>query len=127
MARCFVTNQRSVPCRLMNPSPEVQIIHSGTVVANLTPVDGIMQEHKVPMEQNNELPETLKELLHRSCKGLSQQQIKNLKSLLLQNVNLFSKDDRDFGRTDIVKHSINTGSRAPIRLSEELQSIGRTI
>ena len=56
IGKVLVTNQRSVPCRLMNPSPEVQVNHSGTVVANLTPVDGIIQEHKVPMEQNNECP-----------------------------------------------------------------------
>ena len=35
-----------------------------------------------------------------------------MKSLLIHNVDLFSKDDRDFERTDIVKYSINNGSRA---------------
>ncbi|XP_061194780.1 uncharacterized protein LOC133202936 [Saccostrea echinata] len=33
IGKVLVTNRNSVPCRLMNPSPDVQVIHSGTVVA----------------------------------------------------------------------------------------------
>lgn len=70
-----------------------------------------MKEHKVTLEQNKELSEALEELFHRSNKGSVADQ--KIEVIALQNVNLFSKDD--YGETDSVKHSINTGSREPLR------------
>lgn len=40
--KILVFNNESVPVRLMNLSSQVQVIHSGTVVANLSPVDEVI-------------------------------------------------------------------------------------
>ena len=113
----LVENKRSVPCRLINLSPEV--FQCGTVVGNLTSVDGIIQEHNVPIERNYKITRSSERIASLANQGLSRQQIKNLimKPLFIHKVDLFSKDDRDFERTDIVKHSMNTESRAQIRQS----------
>ena len=54
-------------------------------------------------------------LLERSNRNLSRKQSQEVKKLLLEYDSVFSKDDKDFGKTDIVKHRINIGSRAPIK------------
>ena len=115
IGKVLVTTKESVPVRFMNPGFVVQTIHKGTVVAKLTPVQCVVGETESPSESPEELTPALEELLQRSSERLNPDQKQKLKSLLLRNANLFARDDKDFGRTDVIKHSINTGSRAPIR------------
>lgn len=122
IGKILVSNNEVVPVRLMNLSSQVQVIHSGTVVANLSPVDDVIEGTTyTSKEKAKELNPALQDLFSRSSSTLNVKQNEALKSLLLRNSGLFSKDDKDFGRTDIVKHSINTYSRIPIR-----QSLRRT-
>ncbi|XP_056017492.1 uncharacterized protein LOC130053875 [Ostrea edulis] len=115
VGKVLVTTKESEPVRFMNPSFVVQTIYKGTIVAKLTPVQCVVGEMGTPSESSTELSPALEELLQRSSGRLSSDQKQELKSLLLRNTNLFAKDDKDFGRTDVIKHSINTGSKAPIR------------
>lgn len=122
IGKILVSNNEVVPVRLMNLSSQVQVIHSGTVVANLSPVDDVIEgPTDISKEKAKQLNPALQDLFNRSSSTLNAKQKEALKSLLLRNSGLFSKDDKDFGRTNIVKHSINTGSRIPIR-----QSLRRT-
>lgn len=122
IGKILVSNTEVVPVRLMNLSSQVQVIHSGTVVANLSPVDDVIEgPTDISKEKAKQLNPALQYLFNRSSSTLNAKQKEELKSLLLRNSGLFSKDDKDFGRTNIVKHSINTGSGIPIR-----QSLRRT-
>ena len=49
------------------------------------------------------------------CGSLTDSQFSELKSLLLSYIDVFSKTPNDFGRTNLVKHKINTTSDSPIR------------
>ena len=61
------------------------------------------------------LPEFLEDLAHRSAANLTEAQTERVRSLLAQYSDVFSRGDLDLGRTALVKHSINTGTSAPIK------------
>ena len=117
VGKTLVTIGEQVPVRIMNISPEMKVINARTVVAHVTPIEHVL-ETRASSDQNSNsaaLPEPVQDLLARSSEGLSQKQSREVKRLLQKFVTVFSKDDKDFGRTDIVKHSINTDSRHPIK------------
>ena len=62
-----------------------------------------------------ELPKHVQSLYERSVIGLEPYQQKLVYDLLCDYVHLFSKGAEDLGRTDIVKHQIDTGTATPIR------------
>ena len=61
------------------------------------------------------LSEFLEDLAHRSAANLTEAQAERVRSLLAQYSDVFSRGDLDLGRTALVKHSINTGTSAPIK------------
>ena len=61
------------------------------------------------------VPEHLRDLLERSCEHLDQEQRKQVTALLIRYQDVFSKGDGDLGRTNLVKHSIDTGDSKPVR------------
>ena len=58
-------------------------------------------------------PGYLSDLLHRSSKHLDETQTGKVRSLFYEYADSFAKNDSDLGRTDKVKHHINTGD-APL-------------
>ena len=61
------------------------------------------------------LPQHLRSLYERSVAHLDDQQAVEVYQLLNEFADTFSKGAGDLGRTDLVKHQINTGDAAPIR------------
>ena len=57
----------------------------------------------------------LQDLYNRACEGVDVKQRKHVRKFLIRHSEIFAKDDKDFGRTDLVKHNINTGLKPPIR------------
>ena len=57
----------------------------------------------------------LQELIKRSIAGWSPKQQKDIIRLMLKYRDIFSEDDYDIGRTDLVEHEIDTGDAKPIR------------
>jgi len=62
-----------------------------------------------------QVPKHLKELLRQSTENLNEDQHKEVAKVLMDFQAIFSKDDVDLGRTNLVKHHINTGNAAPLR------------
>ncbi|CAB4041567.1 Hypothetical predicted protein, partial [Paramuricea clavata] len=64
----------------------------------------------------SKIPEHLKTLYRNSVKDLTTEYQKTkVYNLLCDNADLFSKGSNDIGRTDLVKHKINTGNAKPIK------------
>ena len=61
------------------------------------------------------LPNFLEDLALRSAVDLTEAQTERMRHTLARYADVFSRDDMDLGRTGLVKHSINTGSSAPIK------------
>ncbi|KAK3106230.1 hypothetical protein FSP39_015710 [Pinctada imbricata] len=117
VGKALVTMDGQVPLRIMNVSEDMKVINARTVVATVSQAEAVkdVQTPNENIHQDTSLPESVQDLLSRSSKQLSNKQTKELRTLLQQYVSVFSKGDKDFGRTDLVKHPINTGSKAPIK------------
>jgi hypothetical protein len=61
------------------------------------------------------LPDHLVDLFERSRQGISLENKNSVLKLLFRYSKLFSKSDRDLGRTEFVKHTIETGGNVPIK------------
>lgn len=67
IGKILVSNNEVVPVRLMNLSSQVQVIHSGTVVANLSPVDDVIEGPTyTSKEKAKEFNPALQDLFDRS-------------------------------------------------------------
>ena len=113
-------NYEVLPVRVMNMSAATQKIKKGSDVARCKLVDVIVGENEnaLPPAHGTKpegFPDHIKDLYKRSAKNLSAAEQRELRLLLLENSDLFSKGSDDLGRTDMVHHQINTGKSAPIR------------
>ena len=80
---------------------------------------------------NDDIPEHVNDLFERCTSDLSSSEIRKARDLLIRYAHLFSKTDKDFGRTKLVKHKIDTGDKAqikqqphrlPIQLQQDVES-----
>ena len=74
---------------------------------------------------NWEVPDHLVDLWTRSSELLSEDEGQLLADLLITYQDVFAKSSDDFGQTSLVKHTINTGSAAPVRQPPRRQPIER--
>ena len=124
IGRTLVNLEREdVPLRLMNISDHPHRIKKGTELAVCEPVcgvsirddpgDGVGNVKRAQAE--TKLPNHVRELYEKSILGLDITQKEMLYNLLYEFSGLFSQGSHDLGRTDLVKHRINTGTAAPVR------------
>ncbi len=82
----------------------------------LEPADcPVNEESRETPEGGMVLPNHLSDLYNRSKGNLNIDQREELKKLLLEYQDVFSKDKNDLGRTGLIKHKIDVGTNAPIK------------
>ncbi|CAC5379628.1 unnamed protein product [Mytilus coruscus] len=114
VGRSLAKSGGEVLVRLMNTSTDSQIIYPGTAIAQVSPVQ------EVKLNEQNKFDKTylrsdLKNLISRSQKHLNSKEDAVVENLLKEYETLFSASDSDLGKTNIVKHKINTGTTSPIK------------
>ena len=72
-----------------------------------------------------ELPEHLKPLVEKASDSLTDEQKQSLTDLLIQYGDIFVGPDGKVGRTDIVKHTIDTGDNHPFKLPMRRQPLAQ--
>ena len=111
--------ENKVPIRLMNLQNEATNLGKGTFIAELSPVDGVInlkEDSQTDVKVGSlELPDHLHDLFERCSENLSVEQKEIVLKLLLRYHLSFSSSDRDLGRTDVIRHKINTGNNRPIK------------
>ena len=129
VAHLLVEAGQHVPVRVFNPSKLPVLLYKGTTIGELKPFDGVVEDAVPEMKRlgrmTDELgdrdakqevcPDHLVDLLERSCQHLNDDQSRRVKELLLKYKDVFSKGELDLGRTDLVRHSIDTGDHRPIK------------
>lgn len=80
---------------------------------------------KEPEKDGKEFPKHLEDLFCRSSGHLTEVEKEELKDLLWQYQDVFSKNNQDIGRTHRVEHRIETGNAAPIRTQPRRLPIGK--
>lgn len=85
-------------------------------MANFSPIQKVIETaSKSTPVIDKRLPEHLIDLYNETEKGLTQNQCREVASLLIKHAGVFSKSDADLGRTGIIKHKIPTGNNRPIK------------
>ncbi|CAG2199880.1 unnamed protein product [Mytilus edulis] len=117
MARTLVKASETVPLRFMNVSNVVKIIRAGTIVGNISPIQDVISDDKniTDIHKDQNLRIELQKLLSNCSGNLSQEQKRGVENLLNEYKDLFAASDRDLGRTNLVRHTINTGNNAPVK------------
>lgn len=100
--------------RMANFSPHEFKLNKGTVVGTAGPCVSIYQAVEKSVDKV-ELP--LENLVQNVDKSLSDCQKLEIKDLVTKYQDIFSLSDRDFGRSKIVKHAIDTQDAKPVRKS----------
>ena len=104
--------------RVAEPTPEVEIAEGALTDVHKTAGGTVTMEAgqagKVD-EEVGEIPEHMGDLVARSVKGWSHPQQQAIKRLLIKHADVFSKDEFDIGRTNLIKHEIDTGDAKPMR------------
>jgi RNase H-like domain found in reverse transcriptase/Reverse transcriptase (RNA-dependent DNA polymerase)/Integrase zinc binding domain/Integrase core domain/gag-polyprotein putative aspartyl protease len=107
--------------RTANISDYDQKIRKGTTIGTYTPVswvasmDAREEESSKAAPTAKHLPVALQELVKDCSQGLDEQQTDKLKRLLAEYQHVFSLSDNDYGRTNLLKHRIETGDSRPIK------------
>ena len=120
VARVLVrANEETLPIRVFNPGKMQCVVKKGTMAGSLTPVSEADVDHVTLLSQGAEVPrqvpDHLTDLLRRSTEGVDHRHHNRIGQLLCDYRDIFSADDDDIGRTDLVKHHIHTGDARPIK------------
>jgi len=104
------------PVRIVNMADEPRVLEIGEVIAGIEEVDDPC-EAAMPITPSKELPAHLKDLHCKVMKDakLSPKVAQEFAELLMKHHAVFAAHDKDLGRTDLVKHHIDTGDARPIR------------
>ncbi|UYV64922.1 K02A2.6-like [Cordylochernes scorpioides] len=110
VARTLVnTIHGKVPIRVANVFFSGVRIRKGDLLATCAPISRISTkedgQHKIIRQTRLEL----------DLKDLSEEEARNARAFLKKNQDVFSSGDGNLGRTDLVRHRINTGDARPIR------------
>lgn len=109
-----------VPIRIMNVSSTEQVLKANSVVANCENVETVKdcdENTNSPEESSDARSDNpmLEELLNGLRNTLKREEYRKARKVLLEFQSIFSKNDDDCGRTNMVQHRIDTGAAKPIR------------
>ncbi|XP_078476934.1 uncharacterized protein LOC144737926 isoform X1 [Lampetra planeri] len=107
---------------VLNAGSRPAVIQQGTVLAHAArvPAEERLVAHVDPSPTQNIEPREDLEWVHSLCAGsddLSGVQLGALRELLMKFSDVFSKHKYDIGCTDLLRHHIDTGDAAPVRLN----------
>ena len=83
-------------------------------MASMSPVDKIVDSEKQPSNKKSLTP-ALNELLKKMSPKITGKQRGQVKELLLKHSSLFANNDKELGKTGIVRHGIKTDDRTPVK------------
>ena len=117
------------PVKVINLGLQPRYLRAGTMLGKLSVIEVgdveelrfVAQEPRPIMEvpeqarSSREVPEHLTDLVNQSAKDLGPEDTERVTNLLIDYQDVFSKGEYDIGRTNFVKHSIDTENARPIR------------
>lgn len=96
-------------------------MYKNTVVATCEPVESVdikclKDESEITnVHEMRELPEYMDSTVQKCCVHLNEYQVNEVKALLYEYLDIFSKGPNDIGCTDLATHEINTGAATPVK------------
>ncbi|XP_074658626.1 uncharacterized protein LOC141911536 [Tubulanus polymorphus] len=110
-------NSSRIPVRMVNLSSHPKIIHKGTPLGVIGQISKIYTETSTSKtsNSNDQLPEFLQDLYHRSCEGLSTDECHDVKQLLSEFSDVFASSNLDLGEASETLHVIDVGNAVPTK------------
>ena len=119
----------TIPVCVMNMSDEPATLYSDTVIATIQHVDPPAEVGEVVSggtpEVGDDKQRMLQQLAEGCCSELSQGEKDVFYNLLLTYADVLASSSSDLGRTDRLRHRIDTGSSSPVRQPVRRISPGR--
>lgn len=112
----------NVVLSLVNVTKKPIYVKQHSLVGSLKSVDSTVAFHSVDDEKTSmstgltEVPEHLQNLIKGTSDNLTNEQQESLKQLIVEYQDIFVGPDGKLGRTDLVKHTIDTGIAKPIKV-----------
>ncbi|MEW8548369.1 MAG: reverse transcriptase family protein, partial [Candidatus Thiodiazotropha sp.] len=111
---------KNVVLSLVNVTKKPIQVKQHTLVGSLSSIQNVDQlkseESLSKAKSYAQLPEHLQTLLNGASEKLKKEQREALRSLLVEFQDIFMGPDGKLGRTDLVKHTIDTGQAKPIKI-----------
>jgi hypothetical protein len=118
----YITNtlveaRERVPVRIVNVANQDQVLSEGTVVGHVEPVAWTMPvgDQETPPPATQGPCEQLHGAISDAKPNLNATETQALEGLIAEFRDVFVTNSDDFGRTDSVRHRIDTGYARPIR------------
>ena len=115
----LVKSEEIVPIQLVNDTGDTIVLQCGHILGYAVECDGVLSDQKEPFTSTESkkltFPDHLEGLLKCSIKSLNEQEAQEVRSLLLNFQDIFSKGSHDLGCFTEIKHSINTGEEKPVK------------
>ena len=118
---------KTIPVRVINVSNQPVKFYKGTTVGQCESAEVLQQKTGATDEPSQidktlyatidgmQVPEHLQDIWKQSAQHLNKDERVKLSNLLCTHSDVFSKSKEDLGRTDVVRHQIDTGTFPPIR------------
>jgi len=104
------------PVRVMNVKEESKTLPAGTIIANLEQFEVVDATSVKQVEsEENSVPDFIKKLVDGVDDSILESDCLALESILMKNLDVFSRDESDLGRTNIMMHHIDTADAKPVR------------
>ena len=121
LARSVVqTTEGVLPLRVLNVGAGKCTVREGTMVGYLSPIetkDIVEATGVTPRSEGTDVhvPEHLQDLWKRSVESVGPEYHYAIAQMLVDFADVFSAGDHDLGKTNLVKHHIDTGGVRPIK------------
>ena len=115
-----------IPVRIMNVKREPMSLKTDTVISHLQQVEVVKggtqcdsDSTKVKQDDNEEnvVPVYLQKLIDGVDGSIPESTCLALEAILLKHADVFSQDENDLGKTNIIMHYVDTGEARPVRQS----------
>ena len=113
-----------VPVRILNTNNKAVFLEPELLVSDLQQVDVLWETDPVEKttakvqrveSETIQVPEYLEKLLSAVDDTIPEDARQALEAILMSHLDVFSMDENDLGRTDLIKHHIDTGDAKPVR------------
>jgi hypothetical protein len=119
-----------IPVRIINPGHTQRTIDRDDRIASLQAVEVITSEDGKCRATQVTPPkiwsDEMEELYRRSCERIPEQQ-EELRTLLEDYEDIFAAEGKPLGRTNLVQHTISTGTNRPIKQPPRREPLGKQV
>lgn len=114
IAKAVIQVKRNIPVRVMNLNDYDVHLKEGTTIGFCVPISSVVCQMPQTPQNYGILPHSLESLIETSSRELSKHQQYEVRKLISKYQDVFDIDEAK-GRTNIVRHKIDTGDAKPIR------------